>query len=199
MGRSYTQDISEASISRKFPDETPLRTFRPMPPIYKVSPMKNDRKSPEKKNVSLPGFENAFENSTPLRSPSKRDKRKEKLKSMFDADLNENPFSASIPPAPETFVQPMQIEHDTMIQDVSSRNFDTPIDEEMDVITQEPDESIPEAEQLDWINWKAEVQETKICSFSPHANALSQSSAASFSRTRMPQQTKLLSNNFWDR
>ena len=157
VGRSYAQDISEASASRKIPDETP-RTFRPLPPLFKVSPVKNGRKSPEKKKVSLPGFENAFESCTPMRSPSKRENRKGKLKSMFDADSNENPFSASVPPAPETFAQAMQVEQDTMIQDVSSHNFDTVMDEEMDVVTQEADENSPVAEQLDWVNWKAEVQ-----------------------------------------
>lgn len=166
MGGNRALDFSEASTSRNILDETPLRT-RPLPPIFKASPMKNGRKSPEKKKVSLPGFENAFENCTPMRSPSKRENRKDKIKSMFDADPNENPFSASVP-APLIFTQPMEVVQDTMIQDVSSLSLDTPVDAEMDILSQEPDDNVPEAEPLDWINWKAEVQSTYVCSFSPH-------------------------------
>lgn len=167
MGRNRAQDFSEASTSRNLLDETPLRT-RPLPPIFKASPMKNGRTSPEKKKVSLPGFENAFESCTPMRSPSKRENRKEQIISMFDADPNENPFSASVLPAPLIFTQPMEVVQDTMIQDVSSLSLDTPIDAEIDILTQEPDENVPETEPLDWINWKAEVRSTYFRPFSPH-------------------------------
>lgn len=142
--------FSEVSTPRKVPDETP---FRPPLPIFKVSPTKNGRKPPEKK-VSLPGFENAFD--TPMRSPSKSQGRKEKEKLMFDNDSNENPFSVSGLSAPVISVQPSQVVQDTVTQDDGF--YSAAVDEEMDVATQDADEDLPEAEQLDLINWKAEVQ-----------------------------------------
>lgn len=152
-GRSSGLDLFE--VSRKTPDETPLR-FRPTPPIFKLSPTKNVRKSPEKK-VHLPGFENAFENCTPMRSPSKRENRKEKAVPMFDADSNDNPFAVSNSSAPETFMQPSPVE-DAVVQETSTHNVHATRDEEVDLVPPDTNENDPEAEQVDWINWKAEVQ-----------------------------------------
>lgn len=92
-----------------------------------------------------------------MRSPSKRDTRKE-VKPIFDADPNDNPFSVSVPPAPGTSAQPSQAVQDTMALDIPASNPFATVDEEMDIVSQETDENVPEVEQLDWINWKAEVQ-----------------------------------------
>lgn len=74
-------NANTASSSKMRVDETPIRPSR-LPPTSKASPSKQTRKSPEKtkKSYMLPGFENAFETSTPIRSPTRRlDKGKGKM------------------------------------------------------------------------------------------------------------------------
>ncbi|KAF8967852.1 hypothetical protein BDZ97DRAFT_1916437 [Flammula alnicola] len=76
----WNGSTSEAMSSRRAVEETPVRPSR-LPPVFKASPSKKTRKTPEKPRAGmLPGFENAFETSTPLRSPSKQlDKGKGKV------------------------------------------------------------------------------------------------------------------------
>ena len=66
-------NVSNATNSHRAMDDTPLRPSQ-LPPISKITLSEYPRKSPEKqKKLSmLPGFQNAFETSTPMRSPSKR-------------------------------------------------------------------------------------------------------------------------------
>lgn len=66
-------NLFDATNSRGTMEDIPLRPLQ-VPSNPKISPSKYARKSPEKqkKPFVLPGFQNAFETSTPIRSPSKR-------------------------------------------------------------------------------------------------------------------------------
>jgi hypothetical protein len=83
-------DTANSPNSRRTMEDTFLRPSQ-LSPISKITLSEYPRKSPEKqKKLSmLPGFQNAFETSTPMRSPSKRlNKGKEKVKDMDAAIIN---------------------------------------------------------------------------------------------------------------
>ena len=85
-------NFSEAANSRRTMEDTPLRPPQ-LPPVSKITLSEYPRKSPEKqKKLSmLPGFQNAFETSTPMRSPSKR-LNKGKGKMGYDPLVADAPF-----------------------------------------------------------------------------------------------------------
>jgi hypothetical protein len=85
-------NVSDTANSRRTMEDTPLRPSQ-LPPISKITLSEYPRKSPEKqKKLSmLPGFQNAFETSTPVRSPSKR-LNKGKGKMEYDQLVADAPF-----------------------------------------------------------------------------------------------------------
>jgi hypothetical protein len=85
-------NVSDAANSRRTMEDTPLRPSQ-LPPISKITLSEYPRRSPEKlKKLSmLPGFQNAFETSTPIRSPSKR-LNKGKGKMEYDQLVADTPF-----------------------------------------------------------------------------------------------------------
>lgn len=82
--------MSSAGPSRLTLEDTPMRP--PPPPKFRPSPKKLQRasQSPDKKKKTLPGFQNSFLTSTPVRSPSSS-KFKEKEKEKDDLDFWDTP------------------------------------------------------------------------------------------------------------
>lgn len=169
----WNKGISEGNSFRRPVEETPLRPSR-LPSVPKASPTKS-RKSPEKvKNGMLPGFENAFEASTPRRSPSKiKDKGKMPMvqnSSVFGPDLTNDlrPFSQfQLSQGPSQFQlepipKPTQLQESFTLPD-SSGPFTAQQsqlnDEDMEVVPVESNEdlALEEIETIDPTNWKAEV------------------------------------------
>ncbi|KAF9481529.1 hypothetical protein BDN70DRAFT_522704 [Pholiota conissans] len=166
--RSWTRGGAEATGFRKPVEDTPIR----LPFVSKASPTKS-RKSPEKlRSGMLPGFENAFETSTPRRSPSKRiDKGKMAIaqeSSVFGPDATNG-----LHPLPHVSQGPSQFQHEpvrkpTQPQEVlgipdpsgpSATQQLQPNDDDMEVVAIESDEDpgAEEMETIDPINWKAEL------------------------------------------
>ena len=152
-------------------EETPIRHARLQPASNRMSPTR-PRKSPEKiKNGMLPGFENAFETSTPRKSPSKRIARVKEERiiepPIFGPDtkndlrlpsqLSQGPSQFQFEPLPK---QTEAHEIFTLGQRSGPTSEQSQTNDiEMDMAPMESDEDIV-LEELDMIqptNWKAEV------------------------------------------
>ncbi|KAF8867720.1 hypothetical protein CPB84DRAFT_1549663 [Gymnopilus junonius] len=166
---AWNRDSSQAQVSWGVMDETPVRP-RPLH-IPRQSPSKHARKSPEKtrKSAKLPGFENAFDTSTPLRPSLRRDKGKERA----DQDL---PFGDTISNIPYMHSQPIPVPSELQPQFISSQilqqetspgptpgpsaifePFHTNV-EELDIMPAEPVETIlEEFEEFEPADRKAEL------------------------------------------
>ena len=84
-------NFSDAANSRRTMEDTPLRPSQ-LPPISKITLSEYPRSPEKQKKLSiLPGFQNAFETSTPMRSPSKR-LNKGKGKMGYDLLVADAPF-----------------------------------------------------------------------------------------------------------
>lgn len=110
-------DASQISASRRIADETPVRPR--LSAVQRTSPIKNTRRSPEKsrKYTMLPGFENSFETSTPLRPSLRRDKGKGKE----DSDLV---FGGSVFQAPHGPSQPLFLPSQSQRKYEASQSFE---------------------------------------------------------------------------
>jgi hypothetical protein len=144
-----------------------------VPPVSKITPSKYPRKSPEKqKKLSmLPGFQNAFETSTPMRSPSKR-LNKGKGKMEYGALAADTPFCNTFRGLSQQSLDISQIppeEGMNGFQESAARPLSpSPLrletgqtkDEDMDTVAVIDDESEEAPLLLDLIgdvNWKLEV------------------------------------------
>ncbi|KAF5321014.1 hypothetical protein D9619_001891 [Psilocybe cf. subviscida] len=161
-----------ASSSKMRMDETPVRPSR-LPPTFK-SPTKQTRKSPEKakKNFMLPGFENAFETSTPMRSPSRRpDKGKAKmfaepepvpLPSQIFRPLSQISQGHTQPRNDAVFNTQRQLDMFAPAMSLESRaeTQSQVKDEDIEMTPPESSDEDPfmdEQEPFDPINWKSEL------------------------------------------
>lgn len=144
-------------------EETPMRPSR-LAPVSKASPSRI-RRSPEKtrKSAMLPGFENAFETSTPLRSQQVRllDKGKGRI------DDDSMVFGAGLMPLSSQFQVPGQANHGTEPSQANSMPPSLPQQsqmnqEETDVVglaEGEDDLVVDEFDVFEPINWKAQVRQ----------------------------------------
>lgn len=158
-------NVSDAANSRRTMEDTPLRPSQ-FPPVSKITP----RKSPEKqkKLTMLPGFQNAFETSTPMRSPSKR-LNKGKGKMGYDQLVADAPFN-------NTSRSLSQQNLDILLQEGfndSQESLAKPLplsplmlekgqikDQEMDTATtinDESEEALMPLDSIEGVNWKLEV------------------------------------------
>jgi len=164
-------NLSDAANSRRAVEDIPIRTPQ-VPPILKISPNKYLRKSPEKqrKLSMLPGFQNAFETSTPMKSPSKRlNKGKGKMEysplavdSTFyntSRDLSQQNLDILQFP-PEDGINAFQ-ESEARPLSASSLTFEPgqAKDEDTDVIAiiNEENEDTLLLDSIEDVNWKLEV------------------------------------------
>ena len=168
-------NVSDAANSRRTMEDTPLRPSQ-LPPISKITLSEYPRKSPEKqKKLSmLPGFQNAFETSTPMRSPSKRlHKGKGKIecdqlvadapfyntsRGLSQQSLNtlqfppQEGFDDSQEPAPEP-LSPSPL----MLEKGQTKDMDM---DTASIINDESEEAPIPLDSIEDVNWKLEV-----CSF----------------------------------
>ena len=161
-------NVSDAANSRRTMEDTPLRPSQ-FPPISKITP----RKSPEKqkKLTMLPGFQNAFETSTPMRSPSKR-LNKGKGKMEYDQLVADAPFnitSRSLSQKNLDILQlPLQEGFNESQESPAKPLFLSPLilekgqinDQEMDTATtinDESEEALMPLDSIEGVNWKLEV------------------------------------------
>lgn len=159
-------NVSDAANSRRTMEDTPLRPSQ-IPPISKLTP----RKSPEKqKKLSmLPGFQNAFETSTPMRSPSKRlNKGKGKMEyEQLAAD--EQFYNSSRGLSQQNILQfPPQERFNGSQESAAKPLSPSPFvlekgltkDQEMDtatIINDESEEAPITLDSIEEVNWKLEV------------------------------------------
>jgi len=131
------------------------------------------RRSPEKqKKLSmLPGFQNAFETSTPMRSPSKR-LSKGKGKMEYDQLVADTPFYNTsrglsqqgldilqFPPQ-ERFNDPLEFPANPLSPSPSMPEKGQTKDQDMDTatnITDENEEALIPLDSIEDVNWKLEV------------------------------------------
>ena len=161
-------NVSDAANSRRSMEDTPLRPSQ-LPPISKLTP----RKSPEKqKKLSmLPGFQNAFESSTPMRSPSKR-LNKGKGKMEYDQLVADAPFyntsrglsqqnlDISQFPPQEGFNGSLELAAKPLSPSPFVLEKGQTKDQEMDtatVINDESEEAPIPLDSIEDVNWKLEV------------------------------------------
>lgn len=164
-------NLASATNSHGAMEDTPLRPSQ-VPPISKISPSKYPRRSPEKqrKISMLPGFQNAFETSTPMRSPSKRlNKGKGKMEydplvpdettfyhtsrglSQQNLDVSQLPPEEGI----NVFQEPAARSTSPLPLETSQTK-----DEDMDataVINDEIEETSIPFDSIEDVNWKSEV------------------------------------------
>lgn len=170
---AWNRGASQAQGSTRTFDETPIRAPR-FAVNSRLSPSKQPRKSPEKVR-NLPGFQNAFETSTPVFSPSKKpDKGKKKTETdftMFDSEVLPNSFpsqpmvgSGNYTPRPKPQITNSQalkedIDRIPVFMESSYSGFSQTNNADMDVAPTESDEDAltEEPETFDGVNWKAEV------------------------------------------
>ncbi|KAF9529411.1 hypothetical protein CPB83DRAFT_264789 [Crepidotus variabilis] len=148
------------STSQRALEETPLRPSRP--PVPKTSPMKDTRESPArtKKNPPL-GFQNAFDTSTPMRSPSNRNKGKARANPPIFGEEPKIPppaFSQQIPAPPSQilFRESQSSSLPSSSNDFGPNDMAT-FDQEMGTITQETEADTMLIDEFDSINWKSEL------------------------------------------
>ena len=158
-------NVSDAANSRRTMEDTPLRPSQLLP-ISKITP----RKSPEKlKKLSmLPGFQNAFEISTPMRSPSKR-LNKGKGKMEFDQLVADAPFHNMSRSQNLDILQfPPQEQLNDSQESPAKPLPPSPLmfekgqikDQEMDTATtinDESEEALMPLDSIEGVNWKLEV------------------------------------------
>ncbi|CAA7259113.1 unnamed protein product [Cyclocybe aegerita] len=159
----------EASTSRWLVTETPSRGPGP-PPLFKASPSKQLPKSPEKrrKNATLPGFQNAFDTSTPIRSPSRRAaKGKAKTEQIFGGDSINDPLSPSqrspilsqlqFEPPPSICPPPAAM-NNLPSSNISAPASSRPDDDGMDIVVADSEEDVAgEDDPFESINLKNEL------------------------------------------
>ncbi|KDR75799.1 hypothetical protein GALMADRAFT_248513 [Galerina marginata CBS 339.88] len=159
---AWNRGPSQAQTSRTMLNETPVRPSR-ISHDLKSSPSKQTRKV-----ARLPGFENAFEASPPLRSPSKRDKGKGKANQDFSLSgggLSQASYTQHVPGPSQS--QSHFLRNQTLPQDLNPMAFASGSSvhdpsqvksENMDVVIESDEE--PLAEEIEVfvsINWKAEL------------------------------------------
>lgn len=169
---AWNRDFSQAQVSRDMVDGTPVRPSR-SPHVPRLSPSKQAQKSPEKirKSAMLPGFENAFDTSTPLRLSLRRDNGKGRA----DQDLE---FGGIIPQISYLHSQPIPVPSEMQPQFIPSQSLQqgtAPLpafkgsatleprhsdNEDMDVMPTEAvqDAVADEIEDFEPLNRKAEVE-----------------------------------------
>ena len=153
-------------------EDNPVRPSQ-VPLISKITPSKYPHKSPEKQKKSsmLPGFQNAFETSTPMRSPSKR-LNKGKGKMEYGPLTADAPFYNTSRGLSQQSLDILQLPPEAEInsfQESRARLISpSPLtletsqtkDEDMDTVAIISDESEEAPIPLDFIediNWKLEV------------------------------------------
>ena len=157
--------VSDAANSRRTMEDTPLRPSQ-IPPISKVTPLKSPEK--QKKLTMLPGFRNAFETSTPMRSPSKR-LNKGKGKMEYVQLVADEPFyNTSRGLSQQNILQPPQEGFNGSQVFVTKPLSPSPFvvekgqtnDQEMDTVTiinDESEEATITLDSIEEVNWKLEV------------------------------------------
>ena len=164
-------NLSDAANSRRTMEDTPLRPSQ-LPSISKITPSEYPRKSPEKqKKLSmLPGFQNAFETSTPMRSPSKR-LNKGKGKMGYDLLVADAPFynaSCDLSQQGLDILQSSQEGFSGFQESVAKPLSPSPSmletgqtkDKDMDtaaIINDESEEAPISLDSIEDVNWKLEV------------------------------------------
>ena len=163
-------NVSDTANSRRTMEDTPLRSSQ-LPPISKITLSEYPRKSPEKqKKLSmLPGFQNAFETSTPMRSPSKR-LNKGKGKMEYDQLVADAPFyntSRGLSQQGLDILQSPQEEFNGSQESAAKPLFPNPLmlntsqtkDKDMDtaIINDESEETAMLLDSIEDVNWKLEV------------------------------------------
>lgn len=156
--------------------QTPSRmTF--IPPPKMVSPKKNPAlKSPSKPKM-LPGFQNSFTTSTPLKSRSKgKEKEKERIVddgNVFDGPpLLSQPLSRLFPtlpkptqnerPPPEPSFRPSSPPPVVPVFESQPQTFE--VDGDIVMGTETPQEELEEEyDAIEAPNWKAEVSDYFVC------------------------------------
>ncbi|KAJ3506603.1 hypothetical protein NLJ89_g6781 [Agrocybe chaxingu] len=159
----------EASTYRRLVAESPSRVPGP-PPLFKASPSKQVPQSPEKrrKNATLPGFQNAFDTSTPIRSPSRRaGKGKAKMEQIFGGDSINDPSSPSQRSpilsqlqfeSPPNICPPPATKNNPPSSDISAPESNRPDDDGMDIVVADSEEDVAgEDEPFESINLKNEL------------------------------------------
>jgi hypothetical protein len=159
-------NMFDATNSRGAMDDIPLCSQ--VPPISKITPSKYPRKSPEKqKKISmLPGFQNAFEPSTPMRSPSKRF-NKGKGKMEYESLVADTPFYNTSRQSPDILQFPRE-EGINGFQESAARPLSPSSltletgqskDEDMDtaMTNDESEEASIPLDPIEDVNWKLEV------------------------------------------
>ena len=165
---------SDATNSRMAVEDFPMQPPQ-VPPISRISPSKYPRKSPEKqrKLSMLPGFQNAFETSTPMRSPSKR-LNKGKGKMEYGSLAADAPFHNTSHGLSQQSLDILQFSPEERINgfqgsgpiplSVSALTLDPgqAKDEDMDAaglinINDESEEASTPLDSIEDVNWKLEV------------------------------------------
>jgi hypothetical protein len=145
-------------------EDTPMRPHR-LAPDSKVSPSKI-RRSPEKtrKSALLPGFENSFETSTPLRTQSARKSNKGKGRIDDDSAVFGPGFSQSMS-VPSQFQMHCAMDQATDHDQAHPIPSSLPEHSQMNhggndpvgLVEGEEDLLVDEFDTLEPINWKAQV------------------------------------------
>jgi hypothetical protein len=164
-------NFSDAANSRRTMEDTPLRPSQ-LPSISKITLSEYPRKSPEKQKKSmLPGFHNAFETSTPMKSPSKR-LNKGKGKIEYDLLVADAPFynsSRGLSQQSLDILQfPSQEGFDGFQESAAKPLSPCPLmletgqskDKDMDtaaIINDESEEAPIPLDSIEDVNWKLEV------------------------------------------
>ncbi|KAF8161182.1 hypothetical protein B0H34DRAFT_369698 [Crassisporium funariophilum] len=174
--RSWNANASQSVLPRTNVEETPLRPSRLLP-VWKASPSSQSRKSPEKakKQGMLPGFQNAFVTSTPMKSPTKR-LNKGKGRLDYVSDTFGGQPSQDFHNLPQETIDLTQSMPDdaTMSQGADKTAEPTPYnllgpkslpakDDDMDADVVEENEEDPSLEipdVIEEINWKAKLSYT---------------------------------------
>jgi hypothetical protein len=150
-------------------DETPIRSRSPGK-TKEIAKMPHPRKSPEmfKKPNMLPGFQNAFMDSTPSRISQRRvgNGKQREIEDMLGDDLGVASFQGPVsPPAsPTRYPQDMDTDVKTEVmdlleeneavrqEDISNRDMDIEMAEEMHNISEEMEDV-----DIEPFDWKTEV------------------------------------------
>lgn len=152
-------------------EDTPARHTRLPLAFNRASPTRQVRKSPEKiRSGMLPGFENAFETSTPRKSPSKKSVRSKEEPiepPIFRSESSNVRLPSQLSQGSSQFqFEPLARENDhqeTTLVQRSIRRTTSPeqsqIGNDMHVLPVESDEDplLEEIDIVEPINWKAEV------------------------------------------
>lgn len=182
--------LSQRAIFNNDSLQTPSRPLF-VPPPKVISPRKSQSPLKPKKAATLPGFQNSFATSTPLR-PSQKVKGKQREiisddSNVFNAPLPSQPFSrpspskhprpeASRPPSPMRLsLPPPPIDNvfSSEPQSSQAQQADYDGDVVMGQEPQEPEEVVGEVYNVDPPNWKAELGRIILTHIRPGCSELS--------------------------